>query len=56
MTIKQKRAIGYAVRARAERRRRDFIIDKEGNLQNFNNSKYKTMFYYIVAVYGVRVY
>lgn len=56
MTIKQKRAIGYAVRARAERRRKEFIVDKEGNLNNFKNSKYKTMFYYILAVYGVRVY
>lgn len=56
MTTKQKRAIGYAVRARAERRREDFIIDNEGTLHNFKNSKYKTMFYYIVAVYGVRIY
>lgn len=56
MTIKQRRAIGYAIRARAEARREAFIIERESNLTQFRQSKYKRLYWYILAKYGRRIY
>lgn len=56
MTNKQKRAIGYAMRERAQKRRAAFIIEHEGNLDGFKNSKYKSMLYYIAHKYGIKIY
>lgn len=56
MTNKQKRAIGYAIRERAQKRREAFIIEREGNLDGFKRSKYKSMLYYIANKYGIRIY
>jgi hypothetical protein len=56
MTIKQKRAISYAIADRARRRREAFLIEKEGGLSGFRKSGYKSLFWYIRARYGVRIY
>lgn len=56
MTNKQKRAIGYAVRARANKRRAAFIIAREGDLNGFMSSRYKSMYWYILARYQTRIY
>ena len=53
----QLRAIGYATRARSEKRRAEYIAAREGGtLDGFKKSKYKKMFWYILATYGERVY
>lgn len=56
MTIRQKRAIGYAIRKRAQERREAFIISKEGSLDTFKKSRYKSMLWYISTKYGVSIY
>lgn len=56
MTIKQKRAIGYAIRAKAQERRTAYIIEREGDLLTFKKSRYKSMYWYILAKYGERIY
>jgi hypothetical protein len=56
MTNRQKRAIGYAIRARAQKRREAFIIEREGGLDSFKKSRYKSLFWYILAKYGKRIY
>lgn len=56
MTNKQKRAIGYAIRARQKARREAFIIEREGGLEAFKKSRYKSFFWYILAKYKTRIY
>lgn len=56
MTNKQKCAIGYATRARAQKRREAFIMEREGSLNGFKQSKYKSMLYYIAHKYGIKIY
>lgn len=56
MTNRQKRAIGYAMRERSEKRRAAYIIEREGNEQNFFKSKYRRRYWYILATYGERIY
>lgn len=55
MTIRQKRAISYAVAERARKRREAYIMEREGSLEGFKRSKYKSLHWYIVARYGERV-
>lgn len=55
MTNTQKIAIGYAIRAKANERRKAFIIEKEGSLRSFELSKYKTLNWYIKARYGISI-
>lgn len=56
MTTKQKRAIGYSIRAKTKKKREDFIIAKEGSLKEFERSKYKSLYWYILAKYNTRIY
>ena len=56
MSISQKRAIGYAVREKSEKKRAAFIVEKEGTLDLFKDSKYKTMHGYIKSKYNVYIY
>ena len=56
MKTSQKRAIWYAIQKKREERRESFIIEKEGSLEGFRKSRYKTMYRYIIANYGVRIY
>lgn len=51
MTTKQKRAISYAVSAQKRKRREAFIIEKEGDLSQFEKSKYKSLYWYIWSKY-----
>lgn len=56
MTVSQKRAISYSISARTKKRRENFIIKKEGSLEGFKKSKYKSLHWYILNRYGVRIY
>lgn len=56
MTIAQKRAISYAITAKANERRERFIIEKDGSMDGFKKSKYKSMYWYIRGKYGLCVY
>lgn len=56
MTIAQKRAISYAITKRANERRERFIIEKEGSMDGFKKSKYKSMYWYIRGKYGNLIY
>ena len=56
MKLSQKRAIGYAIRERAEKRRTEFILKQEGTLSLFKKSGYKTKLGYIKKKYGVNIY
>ena len=56
MKNSQKLAISYAIRKKNLKKAEQFIIEKEGNLNEFKKSKYKSMFYYILNKYGVRIY
>lgn len=54
MTISQKRAIGYAVRAKRSHLRYDYIV-KHGLREDFENSKYKTFGGYLRSLYSKMV-
>lgn len=54
MTILQKRAIGYAVRAKRNHLRYDYIV-KHGLAEDFENSKYKTFGGYLRRLYSKMV-
>lgn len=56
MKTSQKIAISYAIAERSKRRREAFIIEKEGSLKEFEQSKYTSMLWYILSKYGVRIY
>ena len=60
MSIAQKRAIGYAVRERAEERRRAFLDEHEGGIKVFEAQKrrggYKTTRGYIKSKYNIYIY
>ena len=56
MKIRQKRAIGYAIRERANRRREAFIIEREGSLDEFKKSGYKTLTWYIKSKFNTNIY
>ena len=56
MKLNQKRAISYAIAERAKKRRETFIIQNEGSLEKFTKSKYKSLFWYILANYNKRIY
>lgn len=56
MKLSQKRAISYAISERAKKRRTAYVIEKEGNLNAFKKSKYKSLYWYILATYGERIY
>ena len=56
MKKSQKLAISYAISERARKRRIAFILEKEGTLVEFAKSRYKSMFWYIYAKYGERIY
>ena len=47
MKISQLRAIGYADRRRKEEQRELIVVEKEGSLDAFRNSGYKTLRGYI---------
>lgn len=51
MTISQKRAIGYAVRAKRNHMRYDYIVD-HGLAEDFEKSKYKTYGGYLRNLYN----
>lgn len=54
--IKMKRsqlnAISYAIQKRENAKREKFLIEKEGGLDAFNKSGYKTLVWYIKSKYG----
>lgn len=56
MKLSQKRAISYAYSTRARERRQKFIIEKDGNLDEFRKSKYKTELGYIKKKYSWEIY
>ncbi|MBQ8392322.1 MAG: hypothetical protein IJX51_00985 [Clostridia bacterium] len=56
MTTSQKLAIGYAKAKMSKKRREEFLISKEGTLDGFKKSKYKSIFYYIKNKYGTMIY
>lgn len=56
MTVSQKRAISYAISAKAKKRREAFILQREGSFEAFEKSKYKSLYWYILNRYGVRIY
>lgn len=53
MKRSQLNAISYTIQKRENAKRENFIIEKEGSLDNFNKSGYKTLIGYIKAKYGV---
>ena len=55
MKLRQKRAIGYAIRERANKRREAFIIEREGSLDEFKPSGYKTLTWYIKSKYNINM-
>lgn len=52
MKKSQLNAISYAIQKRENANREKFIIEKEGSLDNFNKSGYKSLIWYIKAKYG----
>lgn len=56
MKKSQLNAISYAYSKRAKEKRRKFIIEREGNLQAFEESKYKSEFWYILHKYNTNIY
>lgn len=54
--ISQLRAIYYTYAKKRDEKRSAFIIEREGNLNGFEKSKYKNMLYYINNKYGVKIY
>lgn len=55
MKRSQLNAISYAYAKKAREQREKFILEKEGNLKGFAQSKYKTLRGYIVSKYGVNM-
>lgn len=53
--LSQLRAISYCYSQKLKSKRQSFIIDKEGGLQNFFDSPYKTEYWYIRSKYGVLI-
>lgn len=56
MTKSQLNAISYAKQAARRNRQIKFIVEHDGSLDKFHASKYKSMLWYILATYNVRVY
>lgn len=54
MTVSQKRAIGYAIRAKEDARRQQ-LLDKYGLRAEFINSKYKSLHWFLKSK-GVNPY
>ena len=54
--ISQLRAIYYNYAKKRDEKRRAFIVEREGNLDGFEKSRYKNMLYYIFNKYGERIY
>lgn len=52
MKRSQLNAISYAVQKRENDKREKFIIEREGSLENFNKSGYKSLIWYIKSKYG----
>lgn len=52
MKRSQLNAISYAIQKRENVRREKFLIEKEGSLDEFNKSGYKTLVWYIKSKYG----
>lgn len=52
MKRNQLNAISYTIQKRKNAKREKFIIEKEGSLDEFNKSGYKSLIWYIKAKYG----
>lgn len=52
MKRSQLNAISYAIQKRENARREKFLIEKEGSLEEFNKSGYKSLVWYIKSKYG----
>lgn len=55
-SIAQLRAISYKNAQKAKANRKAFIIEREGGLDEFEKSRYKSEYWYIRAKYGERIY
>lgn len=56
MKKSQLNAISYAYSRQAREHRIAFLIEHEGSLQGYQKSKYKSLFWYILAKYQKRIY
>ena len=56
MKKSQLNAISYAISKKRKQNRIIYILEKEGTMLYFTNSKYKSEYWYILSKYGVRVY
>ena len=52
MKRSQLNAISYAIQKRENAKREKFIIEKEGSLDAFNKSGYKSLIWYIKSKYS----
>lgn len=52
MKRSQLNAISYAIQKRENAKREKFIIEREGSLETFNKSGYKSLIWYIKSKYG----